>query len=62
MKLDKLPIYYRQMNKKKIVTKHEDEETSSPSDFHLTNFKEPVIFYKAISKIIPFGINKKQNF
>lgn len=60
MKLDKLPIYYRSMNKKAKELK-EVEENNFISEYHETRFKEPLIFYKAISKIIPFGINNKQD-
>lgn len=61
MKLDKLPIYYRYMNKEAIEEKKQSAEHSFYSEYHNTQNKEPHIFYKAISKIIPFGINNKQN-
>jgi len=60
MKFDKLPIYYRYMDKK-AVQKTDELEYNFISEYHETQFKEPLIFYKAISKIIPFGINNKQN-
>ena len=62
MKLDKLPIYYR--NLEKSMEQDLDNkicETQNISKFHETDLHQPSIFYKAISKIIAFGDNKEQN-
>ena len=62
MKLDKLPIYYR--NLEESIEQTQDSKVSevqNVSKFHETNEHHPSIFYKAISKILAFGDNKKQN-
>ena len=62
MKLDKLPIYYR--NLEESIEQTQDSKVSevqNVSKFHETNEHQPSIFYKAISKILAFGDNKKQN-
>lgn len=64
MEFEKLPICYRLMESKDIKDKleSEDEEAENyyvESSHHVTKQYQPTIFYKAISKIIAFGNNKK---
>jgi hypothetical protein len=62
MELDKLPIYYRNLEKStEQALENKTSETQNVSKFHETEVHQPSIFYKAISKILAFGDNKKQN-
>lgn len=62
MKLDKLPIYYRNLEKStEQAQNNKVSEIQNVSKFHETDEHQPSIFYKAISKILTFGDNKKQN-
>ena len=63
MKLEKLPLYYQMM-----VEKIEDDgeigltenENTFVSNYHHSSEYKPQIFYKAVSKIICFGIDNRK--
>lgn len=62
MKLDKLPVYYQELEVEGLNDIEEVKGvTPSPSDYHANKEHKPRIFYKAISKIVAFGISNKQS-
>jgi len=58
MKKGEYPVYYQEMEAESLDSQRSSKKTKGASRVN-QKVRQPKVFYKAISKIIAFGINEK---